>query len=303
MIKEIAIDPDVLLEWSQDRRDYREFKNEYGVGTPRIISSFPKTKYKNLRKYLLRKTDYLSSDMDKSRYVSMIEMLENNIYLRDSEVDSNEDWQDLVLNEQKPFDIVVSNKRINCPNFIHINDIYTSGLLDLKKQKFFKRNQNDFINVVNNFIKLTNSQLIIIDPYAWKSNSRKLIIKLIKEIYSNLNNEKNINLQIYYKDNPKQNVPIASFYRDLLLKELGDISDSIKVSVFHVAETSESEAFHNRYILNDIGGVMLGHGLDISSIEEDTNKRDVATLLEKDLRQHLLRQFRESSTFKIISHA
>lgn len=44
MINEVAIDPEFLLEWSKDRGKSKEFLNNYGLGTRRIVSSFPKNK-------------------------------------------------------------------------------------------------------------------------------------------------------------------------------------------------------------------------------------------------------------------
>ncbi len=47
MIYEYALDPAVLSTWASNERDYAEFLREYGLGTPRIISSFPKKKNLN----------------------------------------------------------------------------------------------------------------------------------------------------------------------------------------------------------------------------------------------------------------
>lgn len=44
MIYEYALDPVVLSTWASNERDYAEFLREYGLGTPRMISSFPKKK-------------------------------------------------------------------------------------------------------------------------------------------------------------------------------------------------------------------------------------------------------------------
>ena len=42
MIYEYALEPAVLTSWASNDRDYAEFLREYGLGTPRIVSSFPK---------------------------------------------------------------------------------------------------------------------------------------------------------------------------------------------------------------------------------------------------------------------
>ncbi len=303
MLKEVAINPEVLLRWSKDRRDYLYFDRNYGIGTPRIISSFPKTRYKTLKNHLLPMVHQLDSDMDKKRYISMVEKLQNNIHFRFSEVNSDKDWGSLILGEFTNFDYVISNKDINCHNFIDIYNIDESDLIDLNTQLLFKRKKEEFFQVIEGFIRLTNTKFIIIDPYAWKLNSRKIIIDIIHKMTDRNLESVQIELIVIYKDNPRDKVPIASFYKDSILGQVNDKGNKVNVSVYHLSETAESEAFHNRYLLNDLGGIMLGHGIDIADLENDTNKKDVATLLNKELYEHLWDQFNGELKFEVISYA
>lgn len=301
MIKEIAIDPDVLIEWSQNIRDYRDFNEEYGIGTPRIISSFPKTKYKNLRKYLLRKTDQISNDIHKSRYVSMVQMLQNNIYLRCNEVDSSREWQDLVLDELEPFDIVIARESFNCDNVLTVADIIESDFLYLKHQVSFKRTKEDFLQTVRGFLRLTMSEIIIIDAYAWKPNAIKTIKAIIREVNDRKFKSKPVKVTVIYKELTHGSpAPDAKFLKKEIEKEFKSFPEGIELIIKQLKETENSDTFHNRYILNDIGGISLGHGLDISDKEHTT---DEITLLTKTNYEKRWRQFARDTDFKIVSLA
>lgn len=301
MIKEIAIDPDILIEWSQNRRDYRDFIEGYGIGTPRIISSFPKTKYKNLRKYLLRKTDQLSNDIDKLRYVSMVEKLQGNIYLRCNEVDSSREWQDLVLDELEPFDIVIARERFNCDNVLTVSDITESDFLYLKHQVSFKRTKEDLIQTVRGFLRLTMSEIVIIDAYAWKPNAIKTIKAIIGEVNDRKFKSTPVEVTVIYKELTHGSpAPDAKFLKKEIAKEFESFPEGIELIIKQLKETENSDTFHNRYILNDIGGISLGHGLDISDKEHTT---DEITLLTKTNYRKRWRQFARDTDFKIVSLA
>jgi len=301
MIKEIAIDPDVLIEWSQNIRDYRDFMEEYGIGTPRIISSFPKTKYKNLKKYLLPKTNQISNDMHKSRYVEMVKRLENNIYLRCNEVDSSREWQDLVLDELEPFDVIIAREKFNCDNVLTVSNITESDFLYLKHQVSFKRTKEDLIHTISGFLKLTMSEILIIDAYAWKPNAIQTIKAIIKEVSDRKFKSKPVEITVIYKELAHGSpAPDAKFLKQEIEKEFEYFPDGIKLIVKQLKETEDSDTFHNRYILNDIGGISLGHGLDISDKEHTT---DEVTLLTKSNYRKRWLQFARDTNFKVVSLA
>lgn len=301
MIKEIAIDPDVLIEWSRNIRDYRDFMEKYGIGTRRIISSFPKTKYKNLKKYLLPKTNQISSDMDKSRYVAMVQTLENNIYLRCNEVDLSREWQDLVLDELEPFDVIIARERFNCDNVLTVSNITESDFLYLDHQVSFKRTKEDLINTISGFLRLTMSEVLIIDAYAWKPNAIQTIKAIIKEVSDRKFKAKPVEITVIYKELAHGSpAPDAKFLKREIEKEFECFPDDIKLTVKQLKETEDSDTFHNRYILNDIGGISLGHGLDISDKEHTT---DEVTLLTKSNYRKRWLQFARNTNFKVVSLA
>ena len=303
MINEVAIDPKVLLEWSKDRRDYRDFIRDYGIGTPRIVSSFPKANFKNLKKYLLRKTDTLSNDLDKKRYTEMVGYLDKNLYLRDAAQNSSEDWYELIVNETIDFDAVIAKENFPCNNVISLDKFYDSEFQFLKHQISFKRTPFDFVESIKGFIHLTTSKIVIIDAFCHHKNAMITIHKIIDEIKNRKFKSQNVEVLIIYKDNPKnkhQKVPEPFFFRQSFERIIGSIPDDITLNIIQLRESENADVFHNRYIMNDVGGITIGHGLDLSDAEGAT---DEVTLLGKDIYEKRWKQFVTQIKFDIVSSA
>lgn len=301
MIYEVAIDPEVLLEWSKDRGKSKEFLRSYGLGTRRVISSFPKSRPNKLITYLMRNIDLLDNDNHKLRYEGMLDLLQENLYLRESNVNSNDSWTMLVENEEVPFDTVITRKKLKCENVLTLEDISESDFLYLDHQVSFKRTKEDLIQALRGLLRLTMSEIVIIDAYAWKPNAIKTIKTIIEEVNDRKFKSKPVEVTVIYKELPHGSpAPDATFLKKQIKEEFKSFPDSIELIVKQLKETESSDTFHNRYILNDIGGVSLGHGLDISDKEHTT---DEITLLTRNNYEKRWRQFARDTNFKIVSLA
>lgn len=70
--------------------------------------------------------------------------------------------------------------------------------------------------------------------------------------------------------------------------------------MFELKENDDSDTFHNRCILSELGGIALGHGIGVS---EDEQHSDEATVLEKAIYLKKWQQFVENSSFNVASKA
>lgn len=301
MIKEVTIEPEVLLEWSKDRGKSKEFLKSYGLGTRRVISSFPKSRPTKLISYLMKKIDSLDNENHKMRYEVMLESLRESLYLRESKVNSNDSWSILVENEKVPFDTVIAREILNCQNVLTLEDIAESDFLYLDHQVSFNRTKEDLIKTIRGFLRLTVSKIVIIDAYAWKPNAIKTINAIIEEVNNRKFKSNLVEITVIYKELTHGSpAPDARFLKNDIQKEFGSFPKDIELKVKQLKETNESDSFHNRYILNNVGGISLGHGLDISDKEHTT---DEITLLTKSNYDKRWNQFFRNETFKIVSSA
>lgn len=297
MIKEFALDPTLLLHWAKSERDFREFFREYGRGTPRHISSFPKKKFSKLRSYLIEKIDYLESEHEKLRYTEMVQALAEGLACRSCEISTTTNWVDLVQieNNINPFDTILSSSKINLESALTLDNMYSSELWNLPFQLNIKRTQEDFLNHLESFVKTTINNLVFIDAYCYQNRALDLIVNLINQLEQRKLKENTINVQIFYRENT--NSKDVRYVKNQILTNIKSTLN-IDVQVNELRSASGQDVFHNRYILNDCGGVLLPYGFDLSDQEYET---DEAIILSKENYNKRWTQFIENLSFELVN--
>jgi len=299
MIKEFALDPTLLLHWAKSPRDYHEFLREYGCGTPRLISSFPKKKFSKLRSYLIEKSDCLENETEKLRYVEMVQALAEGLVCRSCEVSSTNDWYDLVQaeNQLNPFDTILSSKKINIDSAISLEDMYDSTLWNLPSQLNIKRTQEEFLNNLDSFVKTTTEHLVFVDAFCYQSMAIDIIAKLVNKLEHRKSKELIPKVLIFYRSN--QNSKSVHLVKEKILEKI-NTGLEIDLKVTELQPLAGQDAFHNRYILNDCGGVLFPYGFDLSDEDCET---DEAILLSKENYNKRWSQFVENLGFHVANQA
>jgi hypothetical protein len=129
MIYEYALEPAVLTSWASNDRDYAEFLREYGLGTPRIVSSFPKKKASKLRSYLLQHSPQDEQSLAGQRYTEMVLKVVESIVVRDVQLQNTAEWAEaaVVENRRAPFDVILSSTEIQEGNNVTPASMYSQG--------------------------------------------------------------------------------------------------------------------------------------------------------------------------------
>ena len=308
MIHEYALDPAVLLSWAGNDRDYAEFFREYGLGTPRIISSFPKKKASKLRSYLLQHSPQDNESLQAQRYMEMVTKLVESIVLRDVPDNQSQNWRDAVKseNERIQFGAVLSaapiatRKNITPENMYNQNSIWNhSNQIDIK------RTNDGFMSAVSNLIRLSTRQIVIVDAFGWKYNAIKLIQCIANAISHNRVHNQLPSICLFYKEKLRsRNSSSASLspkqVKTQIFQGLNTDVSKIQLRVAELREIPGNDVFHNRCILTEHGGVSIGHGIDVSG---DYAHSDEAFLFAKQLYQKKWHQFIEAPCFEIVSEA
>lgn len=308
MIHEYALEPAVLLSWASNDRDYAEFFREYGLGTPRIISSFPKKKASKLRSYLLRRGPVDEQTLQSRRYTEMVAKLIEAIVLREVPDNCNGSWGEAakIENERVPFGVVLSSESIETAKNITPGVMYELGSIwNHPDQMNIQRTNEGFIAAISNFPRLATQRIIIIDPFGWKSEAIFLIQFLINSICGERVNSNMPPIALFYKekrgsDNSGSGSPSAEHIKEQIVQGLDDGVSNIELHVTELRETAGNDVFHNRCILTEHGGVITGHGIGVSGEEEHT---DEAILMRPAIYQKKWNQFIEGKCFEIVSQA
>jgi len=298
MIHEYAIEPSVLLSWATNDRDYYEFFREYGLGTSRIFSSFPKQKAKKLRRYFLEKISADDQSQQARRYTEMVVKLVERIVVREVKADQSE-WSQRAIaeNERIPFNVILSSKPIGTDRNITPETMYEKGSIwNHQDQLNIHRTTEDFYSAISNILRLATEQIVVIDPYGYSDKAIKQIQYLINHLSEKRVNHQTPSISLFYKT--KTNNLNAKEVRECILKRVHSAEIGKVLEVIELEEVLGSDVFHNRCILTEHGGVIFGHGLGVSGHETHT---DEAILMKPEIYQKKWSQFVEENCFRKIS--
>lgn len=317
MIKEYAVDPELLNNW----KDFRFFTTFFSLENGRAISGYPTPgEWKKFVKENLHKRKPLP--MEKHKMVVALDKL-TVIHSRDNSKWNDElGWLNNVIEEdkRKSFQAIILNeniKNIKHPKLILGNEVICSQLVpdsssiktlfNTSRSVIVNRKAQEMALCIKDLLQ-NSKQFIFIDPYFLaqptdvddpRSGERnKRIVKRhtrpLKEF-----------LELISDNNKDNSLPVTRLQYhaksdDRCVDDNTFISNSKKVLPSIIPKELiklqlirwENENLHNRYILTDIGGVMFGTGLDDNEEgNSESTDTDVVTLLDESTRSQLWRQF------------
>ncbi len=308
MIHEYALDPEVVSQWASSDRDYAEFMREYGLGTPRIISSFPKSNISRLRRYFLRLGPADPDSIQGKRYLEMVLKIIEALIIRTGQQIQGDNWAENITTEngRLPFDVVLSAEAIDTEQNITPGNMYVQdSLWHHSHQKNFNRTIDDFSSVVKGMLRLSTDKIVIVDAYGWTTEAIQSMQHLINSIILNRVNPQLPSVILYYKEkhggtNTGVGSPGANYVKSQIMEGVDDDLSGIELQIVELRETGTSDVFHNRCILTEHGGIITGHGIGVSGNDAHT---DEALLMELDIYEKKWRQFVEDNHFEVISHS
>jgi len=308
MIYEYALEPGVLTSWASNNRDYAEFFREYGLGTPRIISSFPKKNRSKLRSYLLRHSPLDEQSLAGRRYTEMVLKVVESIVMRDVQLQHTAEWTEaaVVENRRVPFDVILSSSEIQAENDVTPDSMYSQGSIwNHPGQVNFSRTNDGLLSAVMNLVRLADDKVAIIDPFGWTTEAINFIQFMLRSITKNRVSEGLPAIVLFYKEKrgsgkSGNGSPSADHVREHILQGLTCDVSNLQLEIFELKETTNNDVFHNRCILTEHGGVITGHGISLSGDESHT---DEAILMKPEIYQKKWQQFVEQSCFDVVSEA
>ncbi|WP_409279288.1 hypothetical protein [Pseudomonas defluvii] len=308
MIHEYALEPTVLSAWASNDRDYAEFLREYGLGTPRIVSSFPKKKMSKLRSYLLQYSPQDTQSLSGRRYTEMVIRLTESIVTRDVADYQVATWSETALaeNHRFPFGVILSFSAIEAENNITPDSMYLEGSSwNHYGQMTVPRTNAGLLSAVGSLVRLSSRHIVIIDPFGWSAEAIGFVRFMINDISRDRLTDALPKITIFFKEkrgsgNAGGGSPSAGHVKNQVMQGLGVGLENIEVQVFELREAAEGDVFHNRCILTEHGGVMIGHGITVSGNEAHT---DEAVLMRAGVYQKKWQQFIEDICFDVVSRA
>ncbi|HHP5492806.1 hypothetical protein [Aeromonas veronii] len=304
MIHEYALDPELLKAWAEDDRDYREFFREYGLGTPRLSSSFPRQKKSKYRSFYLERSPADTQSLPAQRYVEMVNYLAEALVHRDGFECTSADWCDNVQAEDArlPFHGVLAARQLPSPRSLTPATMYSEGSLwNHPHQRLVARTYESCSPVLRDILRLAKDKILFVDPYGWNQRAIEFVGRLINDALNGRVHSAMPELILCYKPKREGGSPGAAYVKAQIQKRIVRQLPGLQLQVNELENKDGHDVFHNRYLLTELGGVSLGHGLDLSENEAHS---DDLTLLERKVYDEKWHRYIEMKTyFTILSQA
>lgn len=285
MIHEFAVDPAVVATWHQtDLR--RFFAREFGIGTPRIISRFPRSWKRHVWEEFRRSGS--CNDLNESRMTEVLKSISEKMVKRTSlNWDNNKNWLESAESEHRisPFHAIISGDNPRSHKHVIRSDSIDldTPLWHLPTQRIVSRNAQDLQEVISPMLQIA-SIVLFIDPH-FRTVSRFLMpleyyFKAIVNRRSDVHHFRAHGVRF-----PEIEIHRVNKRSNLSLSKLANIlPHQLSLVIRTLRGHSEGQSLHDRYILTDVGGLQLPRGLDEGTSRTGEDLVDVL-LLGEDLYQ------------------
>jgi hypothetical protein len=288
MIYEYALEPALVARW-HDRREYAYFQEKFGVSARRLISAYPKNKWKVLVWKEFRRGPFGSDQNAEKNLQALLADLFENAIKRKSSFECLETWLERAEAEhgQRPFHAILATENPRDREAIIVaNALIHDGHMRwvVPELEPVKRRSVDMANAVAPLLRVSR-EIIFVDPYFDPTKRRFLdtFEAFCQRLNENVHGLRDLSLALhtsierFFKDKDhadRTKEDEATRYRELRHKcerfIPGVVPEDISIEVVIWKRKEKGEYIHNRYILCDPAGILFGAGLD----DEDTGDNE-----------------------------
>ena len=269
MIAEYALEPEMVAAWG-DRFNHRFFIREFGLGSGRLVSRYPKKWAKKVWRSFAG-----GSPMERKRLEELLVRLQETMIKRKDFVwDDTATWLENVVQEHAryPFKAIMAKNNSAGRTEILCEDALAELPCpgwDRPHGMTVNRKAPDMAAAVKQALACCR-WVKFIDPYFSKCKHGHK--KSLKAFFSILKRERPVGppekVEIHTSWGGTTADYLNGFYKEIV--PLG-----MTATIFQWQERPSGQRLHNRYILTDLGGVSFLHGLDIGA---DGETDDIALL-------------------------
>ena len=302
MIKEYAVDPELIASWTKDLSCFKRYKNSFGTTQGRFISDYPKSSWR-------RETFQLLEAQNIQNYRLVKEIEDFKISLKSpgkisikrkggNSAPGNWSKNAIIENKRFPFSsILVRENPGNRTDFIDEITLAEENPQewDSPHGQFINRTVSEMVGAVRPLLLLCKN-IKFVDPYLGTCRqSYKATMSAFLEILCGDRPVGKIeSIEIHTGNANEHKCASATYLRKFFD---GLIPKSEVITVYSWEEIGRA-TLHNRYVLTDLGGVLFGHGLD----NNDEGSQDNVVRLTEPEWKELDKQYKRDSSFFKLSH-
>ena len=260
MIHAFAIEPRLVATWGR-RAEFRYIHDKFGLGTPRVLLELPK--FSTWKKAVYDTARELGlSDEDMKRVEELFRVFAEHKHRRgDSIYEGVRSWLENAEQEhvRRPFTGILATENPRSNGVVLVPEQLDAGSprWTCPHGATTQRTADAIATTLAEM--LTNCrELHLIDPHFGPENARH---RKVLQAFMDVLARGGVQLELIRVHCGDKN---DNFERDAQAMA-GRLPFGVTVEFVRWRERAGGEEFHNRYVLTDVGGVMLGVGLDAGS--------------------------------------
>lgn len=280
MIYEYALEPELVASW-HERLLFRLFIEEFGLGTGRMVSRYPKKWRKLVWKAFNAAFAATTGDIEHTRITELLMRLCEPQVSRLGSV-----WDDTLIwienaekeNERCPFHAILSrNNPQSQPNVLLIDDIIDDPpeTWFVPASKVVPRTAGSMAAAIRPMLRCAK-QIVFVDPHfrAGQPKYKNPFRAFFRLICS----KSDVTIELH-AGHVSDNAPNWETFKQECEQHLPALVPlGLNLIVLRWKNRDNSERLHNRYVLTNIGGVQFSVGLD----EGGPQTTDDVTRLDTD---------------------
>ena len=278
MLFEYAVEPELAATWVEPRTG-RYFIDSFGIGSPRLMSRFPKRWRRRVWDawQAMEKTNGRDVDRRRRRMETLIQHLSSAMVQRRRAVwDAEGSWMENALGQEVPFHAILARHNpTGDPRVLVADELdeSTAGWVAPHGRAVARRAET-IADAVGGMLRIA-TDIIFVDPYF--APGRRDFVRVIAACVRAGCKGRAVGpatVRIFSSDR-EANGTHEYFWaecRECLPREF---PAGREVVIRRLGERAGGEKLHNRYILTELGGVSLGVGLDESREAGATDDRNL----------------------------
>lgn len=290
MLSEYAVDPAAI---GADWRTFKDLIDRFGADKGRLISRLP-AKWE--KKVIQAAKDACVPEIRMASIVERLNHSKHKVVDFNRAFDHEADWINNVLREHgtRPFKAIICGAgKAACAETMEPDDCSDAHPL------FRATTSGDVIRTADQIadalhtMTSVSKEVDIVDPYfdlrPTKGNYLATLVSLLARLAGAPGKAKAI--RVHFRDhNTRPSAEILA--RDGSAQLKGLLPPGYRIELYAWSEKHGGEDFHDRYVLTDLGGIMIGAGLSADGPEESA----AFTLLNFEHAQGLRSRFSDGST-------
>lgn len=282
MLHEFALEPDVLSNW----QSFRYLVEKFGVPHGRMISRFPAE-----WKRLVYEACHRCRDIERKRIEESLRNINDKLLRSNRGYDENKSWFENAEDQHAldPFHAIIARINPRSRDGILIADDLdeTTSLWNVNRETTVPRKSAEMAACVAVLLK-NSTEVFFIDPHFAPENSRyrKTLEKLIEVTVTGNSRLKRIEYHLKEKSTEE------FFKKECMTRIPCLLPTGTEIVFIRWKQKDGGETLHPRYILTDLGGVRVEHGLD----EGDDGETTDVSLLDQELYHHRWSDFQKETS-------